>query len=223
MLVQIGPQKTFATSDPADMDRMVTRYFAAVAKTNFNYFSNTIAPKPLVVSPLIFRDLECPEMCGACCRNDGRGLTYLPAEAKPATATNITQITINETAFELLYDVQPSWNFCWNLDDKGRCKIYPLRPFACDLPPIQVTEYKTHNVLSGRKLGRGHALMKVDGTRGVTTILHPASDLSVADTIRKLWRLKQWVDYFELQTYVNEIITWANGYTPKIKELRLGF
>ena len=221
MLVQIGPTKQFSKNDPADMDRMVTKYFAAVAKCPFLYKDQLIYIKPLVVSTLIFRELECPELCGACCRNDGSGLTYLPAEPKPAAAINIANISINNTIFPLYYDVQPSWNYCWNLDDKGRCKIYPLRPFACDLPPIQVTSYKTHNVISGRKLGRGHTLMKIDGEKGILTQLHPPTATSVNDVIRKLWRLKQWVDYFELPNWLPDIISWAGNYTEKTKELRL--
>jgi Fe-S-cluster containining protein len=174
---------------------------------------------------MIFRELDCPEKCGACCKR--YALNYLPDETKRVKeATLEFKVKVNEKEFLLFSDLQQdhTGDWCRNLDVvTGRCMHYEERAFECDLPPLQVNQYKQHNLLTSRGLGRAWALKKIDGTKGALSKMKPLNDISVADTRRKLDRLKQWADYFTLDTWMPEIVAWAMSDPYKIRELRLGF
>src|SRR4051812_24468077 len=63
--------------------KIVSSYFAAITREPLYYRGHVYTPKPLHVSPLIFRHYTCPETCGACCPRFE--LLYLPFEARPDT------------------------------------------------------------------------------------------------------------------------------------------
>ena len=63
------------------IDKIVTRYFACVTGEEFTYKGKTYKPRPLRISPLIFRGYTCPAVCGACCTRFS--LDYLPQERHP--------------------------------------------------------------------------------------------------------------------------------------------
>lgn len=63
------------------VDKIVDRYFRVFAVERFSYAGETIQPKPLIVSPTLFRGFICPPNCGACCPRFS--LDYLPDEEHP--------------------------------------------------------------------------------------------------------------------------------------------
>jgi hypothetical protein len=60
------------------VDKIVTVYLASVCKKQIHYKGRIYTPKPLTVSPLIFRGFTCPANCGGCCPRFT--LDYLPSD-----------------------------------------------------------------------------------------------------------------------------------------------
>jgi len=202
------------------LDKIVYSYFAAVTREAFEYRSKTIQPRPLYVSPNIFRGFVCPEKCGGCCPRFS--LEYIPSELHPSTAFQY-EISVNGNARPLFHDPQTdhSNHHCRFLErEKGRCLIYQRRPFHCDFELIRVFISSKQNRLSQQLFGRKWQLLRIDNVRGALCHMTPVDDNTVAEVVRKLKRLKEWTDHFQLQTWLPEILEWvASG--PHIKPLIL--
>jgi hypothetical protein len=65
------------------------------------------------------------------------------------------------------------------------------------------------NYLTQKLYGRGWAMMKITGERGALCEMLPADTHTVAEVVRKLGRLKEWCDHFNLVTWLPEITEWA--------------
>lgn len=202
------------------IDKIVTTYFAAVTKEAFVYKDQTYHPKLLQISPLLFRGFTCPEFCGACCHNVT--LDYLPSETHPYHLTTRNVILNNKT-----YLVWTDWqnsnsgHFCKNLTMNGRCSIYEARPFPCDFELIKFMHFKDSFRLTQQLYGRKWALQRVDKKCGTKCEMLPATQERVAEVVRKLQRLKDWTEYFELNTYIDDIIAWSK--TNPSDSLNLNF
>ena len=57
--------------------------------------------------------------------------------------------------------------------------------------------------------GRGWAFKRVDGERGAKCEMLPANPERINEVLRKLRRIKQWIEYFELDSWIDKIIAWA--------------
>lgn len=223
-LIQLEPQKKSQQHFLYDsLEKTILVFFAAVAKEPITYTNETSTVLPLVVSPLIWRGFTCPSGCGACC---GRAtLDYIPGEPRPKEAVEKT-ITVNNKEFKIYCDEQNDLTsyFCRNLDTDARCSIYDVRPFSCDFALLNINTYKTHRLLNCRKFGRHWAWKRVDEQRGTLCEMLPIQDEWIANTRRRLYRLHMWTSYFQLKTWLPEILEWSSQDPYTItKELKLGF
>jgi Fe-S-cluster containining protein len=202
-------------------DKVVESYFSAITREVFVYKDKWFHPKPLKVSPLIFRGFTCPEQCGGCCPRFS--LDYLPIEDTKDLELEPRVVFINSKAFSLLSDMQDDHqnHHCRNLLENGRCGIYKVRPFSCDFELIRFMHFSENSVLTQKLFGRGWSMLRVDDKRGAKCEMLPITKESTKEVVRKLYRLKQWVDYFEIKTCINKIIQWAQT-GPHLNQLYIG-
>jgi len=193
------------------IDRIVERHFACVTKQEFVYKQRTYIPQPLMVSPLIFRQFHCPEGCGACCRSVS--LDWLPSESYPVDAF-VRTIEFNGQRIPVLTQGQPlAADFCQHLrTDTGRCEIHGKHPFECDFAyTIFQPGYAPNrkNTALTRLPGRSWRLLRaVDAKRGALCSVTTPTAESTGDLLRKMNRLLEWTNHFEIDTAVPDIITW---------------
>lgn len=184
---------------------------AAVCKEPFTYNGQTVTPKPLQVSPLIFRGFTCPSACGGCCPRFS--LEYLPTEARPKTPKMESYtIEVNGKDVVLHHDPQSEHDdhHCRHLcKDDGRCLIHSKRPFHCDFELIRVFVSNNGIRLSQQMFGRGWAFLRIDGKRGALCSITPPDDTSLEEVVRKLKRLREWSEHLGIVTWLEEIIDWA--------------
>src|SRR6266702_6581787 len=201
------------------IDKIVTVYLAGVCKNPFRYKNREYHPKPLIVSPLIFRGFSCPANCGGCCPRFS--LDYLPDEEKPYPL-QARQVEVNDHTFSVLSDVQRDHrdHFCRNLDKAtGRCMIHGKHPFSCDFELIRFIRYEERVIQTQKLFNRGWAMLRVDGGRGARCEMLPATPETIAEVVRKLGRLKEWADFFGIDTHLPAIIDWARR-GPHVDALR---
>lgn len=217
--------------------KMICAYFAAVTREEIRWQQYVIQPRPLIVSEMIFRGFTCPANCGACCTQvsatvDGNTLNYLPTE--PCADTLAETVRLNDKDFIIFTeDMRPTASMlpildklypCKHLTMDARCGIYGQRSLACDLPLLQVTHRKAYNQMTIRKFGRHHLYTQFDmKTKGAMCELLEITPESTEDTRRRLTRLKQWTDYFGLDTHMEAILEWANRNPIPTERLCLGF
>lgn len=220
--------------------KLITSYFAAVTKEQIRYNGEVIEPRPLVVSKLIFRGFTCPENCGACCTQptaaqDGNTLNYLPQEKRALNGYS-EEVIFNDKSFVVYSEnmapqttssVLPVLGTvfpCKHLTATARCGIYEDRSLACDLPLLQITRRKQYNQMSIRKFGRHHLYKQFDmKTRGTKCELLDITQASYDDTRRRLFRLWEWTKYFQLNTWLPEIMVWGCQVYPPTEDLKVGF
>jgi Fe-S-cluster containining protein len=199
------------------MDKVVTVYMACITAEPFEYQGKTYEPKPLQVSPLIFRGFTCPARCGGCCPRFS--LDYLPHETLPDGADLAERsVTINGREVRLLSDMQTDHDnhHCRNLNmENGRCGIHGRQPFSCDFELIRFIEHaktpqsEARARLSQQLYGRGWAMLRVDGKRGALCEMTDADGHTKAEVLRKLRRLQEWSRHFGIRTKLAKIIEWA--------------
>jgi Fe-S-cluster containining protein len=191
------------------VDKIVIVYLASVCSEPFRYKGVLYKPKPLTVSPLIFRGFTCPQRCGGCCPRFT--LDYLPSEAAPYELEE-REIDINGRVVSIRSDTQKlnRDHRCRNLDKQtGRCLIYGRHPFSCDFELIRFISHKDQAYITQKLFARGWAMKRVDGGRGALCEMLPADSSTVAEVIRKLERLKQWAVHFGIETHLDEIMAWV--------------
>jgi len=208
------------------LDKIVGTYFAVVAAEPFTFRGKEYTPKPLRVSPLIFRGFTCPAGCAGCCPRFS--LDYLPTERRPFNDMmhHKRKVEFNDREVDIISDLQEDHcgAKCRNVNyADGRCAIHGLQPFSCDFEVIRFLEFAAPdkpNHLTSKLFGRGWAMMRVDGERGALCTMTPADEESVRDNLRKLKRLREWAEHFGLRHRMNPIIEWvATG--PHVEPLLL--
>jgi hypothetical protein len=146
-------------------------------------------------------------------------LDWLPFEDH-SEATIERNISINGKEYLVYTSPAPKKNLdrwgvgrCSKLDEyTGFCKIHGRHPFSCDFETIRILRYKTHSWLGNRIFGRWWAYTRApSGEKRSLCEYHPATEESRQESIRKLKRLKMWVDYFELDTHLDAVIGWAQN------------
>lgn len=197
------------------LDKIIGGYFAAVCAEPFTYKDRVISPRPIHVSPLIFRGYTCPAMCGGCCTRFS--LDYIPGEevppySGPGDAFWKRQIILNGKLYWVESDMQGDHNdhHCRNLNkEDGRCKIHGKHPFSCDFELIRFISFAEKAVLTQKLYGRGWAMLRIDGERGARCEMTAITRETIGEVVRKLKRLKGWMAYFEVPNHVDAIIKWA--------------
>jgi hypothetical protein len=193
------------------VDKIIETYFRCVTKETFSWKGITYKPKPLVVSPSIFRGLYCPDSCGACCHP--YSMDYLMDETMPDIPLEPREIIFKGKPIIIFSDTQldVTGYHCRHMDKIGRCMIHEHNAFSCDFELIRFLIFKEDkpNRLIGKLYGRGWNMLRCDGVRGALCKMIEPTEESKADAILKLCRLAQWCDYFGLEHKVNDIIDWA--------------
>ena len=193
----------------------IASYMHVVAKVPFEYRRKTYRPHPAVdVCPSVFRTSSCPARCGGCCSSPW-SLDFLPAEPHPYPLVERI-VVFNGRKISLMSDVQEEATRraepCRNLDRlNGWCAVHDCVPLSCDMPMVML--YASHvggpSTISMRPFGRGWNMPRVDGERGA---LCQIGEPRQAETItRKLKRLNDWADHLGLETWLPEIIAWAES------------
>lgn len=199
-----------SVANPDSVEKVVTRYFAAITKVPFTYGKIEITPKPLVVSSTLARGYTCPPDCGACCPKFT--LDYIDNEEKP-DGVEERSVTFNGNNITVWSDQQKlnTGTHCQHVSSvDARCAIHSVRPFSCDFELVRAYIGLTNpkNRIGLGKFGRSWNLTRaVGGGKGTLCEVLTPSPEAIADTIRKLERLQAWSNYFGLtETWIPEII-----------------
>lgn len=81
-------------------------------------------------------------------------------------------------------------------------------------------EFVDKGTLTQKLYGRGWNMLRIDGKRGAMCEMTDVTKQTTLEVIRKLRRLKQWSDYFEIDSHVDSLIHWAQT-GPHIYPLQL--
>lgn len=192
------------------IDKVVSSYFAAACLKPFTYKGRLYKPKPLVVSPQVFRGFTCPAGCGGCCPRFS--LDYLPFEERPSYIVGKRMVEVNGKARLVYSDLQDdhSNHHCRNLRlSDGRCGVHGKQPFSCDFELIRFMHAQDEVAVSTRLFGRGWQMLRIDGERGALCGITPADHESVGEVVRKLGRLRGWMEHFGLDHRLAPVIDWA--------------
>jgi len=206
------------------VEKIVERYFSAVAKKPFEFNGKRYGPKPLFVSNQLARGYTCPLNCGACC--PVFTLDYLPSEETPEDVSD-RQFKFNDNWVTVRSNEQPlnrTSHCCYVSREDARCQIHPIRPLSCDFELIRPRACEKRNELRVAKFGRAWNLTNaVDGSKGTRCEITNPTDKSIADTIRKLNRLRKWTNHFGLgRTWIPEIINYLQSGRWKSGPIILG-
>ena len=211
------------------VDKIIQAYFAAVTRAPFAYKGKAYFPHDLRVSPGMFRGYTCPPNCGACCHRFS--LDYLPAEPRPDRDDRFREreVEFNGKLFTIISDTQEDHEdrHCINVNkqgdgpqryddslDLGRCQVHGKHPFTCDFELLRFTHHTEENpdrpnYLNQRLYGRGWAMTRVTGEKKAMCEMITGDMTWKADTMRRLARLMEWADYFQLDHCLLEIIGWV--------------
>lgn len=190
-------------SDRDSLDKIVTRYLAAVSTHALTWRGTTIEPKPLRISPLLLRGFTCPAMCGGCCPTFT--LDYLPSEARPYPMKART-VVLNDKPIVVFTDEQrrnkATDNRCIHLDrDTGRCGVHGKQPFSCDFELIRFSSHEHEWRVAESLFGRGSQMKRVDGGVGALCTVTTATRETIEDVARRLRRLHEWAEHFRLEDH----------------------
>lgn len=195
------------------LDKILTTYAAAMTRRAFVYKGRRYEPKPLRVSPLIFRHYTCPPGCGGCCLRFS--LVYLPSELLPDSGTfEARTVEFDGRHVLVVEDAQPQGDhFCGQLNRQtGRCGIHGRHPFSCDFELIRVLQGPTRNILIQKLYGRGSQFLRIDGKRGARCEMTYQTAAQRADLARRLRRLGDWLDHFGLtDTYLPAVLAYVES------------
>lgn len=198
------------------VDKIITAYFAGVTRQEFWYKNKLYSPKPLIVSPLLFRGFTCPERCGACCPKFS--LDYLSIDPHPFSSNHeLRNIMFNGESISIISDTQNYHNnyFCKHLNiHSGRCLIHGRQPFSCDFELIRFiisSAPDKPNMLISKLFGRKWNMLNVEGERGTKCEMTPITKESVCEVKRKLIRLRDWCNHFKLKHCIDDILRWCDN------------
>lgn len=204
------------------VDKIVTQYFAAIASVPFRYKGAQYTPKPLTVSPLLWRGYTCPAHCAGCCAYVFT-LDYLPFEelpyGMPAMGPRIVEFDGRSVCIRSDRQEETEGRYCKHVDKPtGRCIIHGKHPFSCDfelIRPMLFKEPDRPNLLISKLYGRGWLFPRVDGSgNGALCEMLPSTRGHRDEVRRKLKRLWEWASWFGLPTMLGDIITYYQFEAP---------
>ena len=187
------------------IDKIISKYISAVSVQEFEYKSRKYSPKPLKISPFLFRLLQCPPKCGACCPKFT--LDYLPSSNSPEIL-NTRKIQFDDDEFSIESDLQldNSESKCRHLNmESGRCGNYSHRPFSCKFETCRFLHYSDHTILTNKMYGRGWKMSKIDGTLGAMCEFSLDSR-SIPIILSNILELKKWAEYFRIDHRCDRIM-----------------
>lgn len=209
------------------VDKIITSYFYCVADENFTHKGKTYEKRGLKVSPLLFRNLICNAKCGACCVR--YSLDWLPSEVEfmsPATAALAMprEVEFNGRLITIYSDLQAdnTDRLCKHLNkEDGRCGIHTEHPFPCDFEIIRAFIHKDgpHRIAT-QFHGRGWNMQRIDGKRGTLCEMYEGFNESKTSVLRKLRRLQDWTDHFQLKTKIGAVTEWIEGLTDIPEDIK---
>jgi len=199
------------------LDKILGVYLACVCSESFTYKNKEYKPKPLCVSPLIFRGYKCPPKCGGCCKKFT--LDYLPGGTEYPEGLGVRLVEMGGKIFEVRTDrqLENKDDFCKHLNkEDGRCKIHGMHPFSCDFELIrfltpQQDPDRSANRLTQKLFGRGWSYKRVDGGKGALCSMTPSSKTNVPELVRKFEELLRWADHFGINTVIPDLIKWIES------------
>lgn len=194
------------------MDKVVKTYFKAFTTAPFEYKGAVVEPMTTFLSPTLARKLLCLANCAGCC-SVRFSLDWLPYEDCELDPDLTARTVMGKSVFTVFQaPAKPGEDrFCKNVDHStGFCKIHGKHPFSCDFETVRIKHWESQNkaVVGVGPYGRGWQLMKVDGTRGA--LCQHIDGEGVEESLRKLIRLKGWMDYFNIGNKVNSAIDYLN-------------
>ncbi len=197
------------------VDKIIDRYIASMATQPFAYSGQIYEPYPIKIHQNLVAGFTCPEGCGGCCFKFT--LDYLPSERHPYDLEE-RQVNVNYKDYSIFTDYQQEndGKRCKHLrQSDGRCNIHGFHPFSCDFELIRFHVYKPPqtNMVTTRLYGRGWAFDRTDGGKGAKCEIIPPTRESIEDTYRKMARLKEWADYFEIPTSIDEVLAWIKDWS----------
>lgn len=194
--------------------KKIAGYFEAVTKSPFTSNGAVIMPKPLEVSDSLASGYVCPDSCGACCQKFT--LDYIDGEETPEGVRE-RSVEFNGKQVRVWTDLQREnrSDRCQHLSTiGGRCLIHSVRPFTCDFELIRVYmgNIRNYNKIGIGEFGRSWKLLRVSGEKGALCQITKPTEASIADTIRKLERLRRWAEHFGVvETWIPEIVEYLRG------------
>jgi len=209
--------------------RLITKVFSAFNLQPIEFGGKVYEPKPLRVSPLLARGLGCPAQCGACCTlqgGEGFSLDYLPFERSPSYTLAERSIEVNGKGY-VVYTEAGASSHCQHLNlHTGRCGIYAVRPFNCDFEIIRLKHFNdvtASNQVLTAAFGRAWRMTRITGEKGAMCEIQNCSQANADEAARKLLRLCQWMEYFEVPHKVVPAIQYLrNGDWASGKPLMIG-
>lgn len=196
--------------------KIIDVYFSSVTSVPFTFQGKEYFPRDIKVSSNLLKGFSCLENCGACCRDFT--LDFIANEPHPYELQN-REVLFNGRPLKIYSDLNDENKTdkhgkirCKHLNiENGRCGIHMKHPLSCDFELLRFLTFKDPmpNRLSHQLFGRGWNMQRIDGERGALCSMKERTEEDRLDTLRKLNRLKQWTDYFSLDTVLPSIIEWV--------------
>ena len=187
------------------IEKIATTYIGHLVSKPLIYNQAVFQPKNIYVSSKISAGTECPLGCSACCLRFS--LDYLPFEQHPDIPL-VERSVMGKKVLSYFQEFSKEKYHCDFVTDEGACDIYLTRPLSCDFELIRFKDVKSRNQthIGVYHYGRAWSLKRIDQGRGALCRMTSESPEGLNESIRKLKRLKAWIDYFEVPTRIDEII-----------------
>lgn len=195
-------------------------YFSIITKKPFTYNGKLFEPpKTLYISPLFFRDYECPSGCGWCCPRFS--LDYfkmdLPTLSSfyPDTARLLEEqvVTINgkEYHYQSITQKARKDNYCLflELERDRRCMIHNANPLSCRIEPIKIYKVKNSGWVTKKCFSRGWVVRYGSCAR---CRFKDFDHIALSQDIKLILELGKVAEEFDIRTYAKEIAGLLLGY-----------
>ena len=195
------------------VQKIIDRYFVAIAKKDFIINGVRYSPKPLHISPQIRQGYSCPSSCRACCKN--YSMDYLPTENEPhmdLAPHSFRKYVSNGKRLKIKTYFAESFYYCQFLNkENGRCLIHLERAFSCKIEPLRFREYKDHIWCGVMPYGRGWNMKKINGERGAICTFDGMKTTRDEGIREAIVQLGDWAEAFNIPHKVQEILEYFDS------------
>ena len=181
----------------------IMMYISSLVKGEITVEDKVFSEKNIFVSPKILKEIACVRGCGACCPSFT--LDYLPNEAPKGT---LEREVYSKKIYT--YPFNADLKHCEKLNLKnGDCTIHEHRLFTCDFELLRFKQFTKENkvIIGTYPYGRCWNMTRYNGEKGGCCVFKSYNEEYKNEVIRKLYRLKDWISYFEIPTYIDELIS----------------